>query len=627
MMNQRKRIILLGVTILVIVKLVLALSFYLTYKTVINGQKIRLMELAKSQARLVETFSKDENNGTAPEFLVQQALIQIKDRHNDFKGFGTEIEYLIGYRKGDSIYFSSTMPQSGEVSNIMRVEWDHPVMGKPFGEAFKGISSTQLSPGMRKELVLCAYEPVIISNMEYALIVKADLLTLFKPYIDTAIIAALVSLLTILAGLFLYFKIGMPLIKEAETKEQKFQTLFHSASEGFIVTDDNGKIHMTNPAIENMLGYKKEELLQISFNDLIPNNFQQRFSKFREKYNENPVAQKIGEKSDLHILTKEHKLVPVEMSLNNFILNKEAMTMVLVSDVGTKRIAEKKLKDYSKELEEQVKQRTVDLDEANKALTKANVNLQDEVEMRKKAQFDAQGALIKEKELNEMKSRFVSMASHEFRTPMSTIMSSATLLQDYEVDCEKEKLGKHVKRIVSSVTNMNVILNDFLSLEKLEQGIIEVKPIRFNINEFGEELNEEMQAIAKKGQKITYENNSDKTDVILDRHLLKNIMINLVSNAIKYSPENKPINLKIFQANGHLCINVEDKGIGIPEEEKNMMFKRFFRAKNATSVQGTGLGLNIVNKYIQMMDGSIRFESKEGEGTTFYVKLPNKQTL
>lgn len=625
-MSQRKRIFLLGVTIIIIVKLVLALSFYLTYKTVVNGQKIRLMELAKSQARLVEAFSKNEVIGTAPELLVQKALNQIKIRHSDFEGFGTEIEYLIGYQKGDSIYFSTTMPQSGEVSNIIHVVWNHPVMGKPFGEAFKGISNTLLAPGMRDELVLCAYEPVTISGMEYALIVKADLITLFRPYIDTALIAAVVSLLTILAGLFLYFKIGMPIIKEAETTEQKFQTLFHSASEGFIVTDDHGQIHMTNPAIEKMLGYTKEELLQISFNDLIPINFQKRFLKFREEYNEHPIAQKIGIKSDLYILTKNQNLVQVEMSLNNFIYNNEAMTMVLVSNVADKRIAEKKLKEYNKALEEEVMQRTLDLDEANKALTKANVKLQEEVEMRKKAQYEAQGALIKEKELSEMKSRFVSMASHEFRTPLSSILSSATLLQDYEVDCEKEKLGKHVKRIVTSVKNMNTILNDFLSLEKLEQGIIEVKPIRFNIKEFGEELFEEMQSIAKAGQKIIYENDSIESEVVLDRHLLKNIMLNLVSNAIKYSPENTPIKFKISQLNGNLCINVEDKGIGIPEEDKDMMFKRFFRAKNATSVQGTGLGLNIVNKYIQMMEGTIRFASKEGEGTTFFVKLPNNQT-
>ncbi|NNC86436.1 MAG: PAS domain-containing sensor histidine kinase [Bacteroidia bacterium] len=626
-MNQRKRIMLLGVTILSIVALVLSLSFYLTYKTVVNGQKTRLMELAKSQARLVETFSKfdDLPEGAAPERLVQNALKQVKKSHSDFEGFGTDITYLIGYQKGDSIFFSSTMPLSGSVSEIMKVQSDHKVMGKPFGEAFKGASSTLLAPGMNKELVLCAYEPVNLLGMDYALIVKADLVTLFKPYIDTAVISALVSLITILAGLFLYYKIGIPLIKVAATEEQKFQTLFHSASEGFIVTDDIGQIHMSNPAIEKLIGYSNDELLKINIVDLFPKDTQARFLQFRKEYNANPISQKIGLLSDLNLLTKKQNLVPVEMSLNNFIYKKEPMTMVLVSDVAEKKLAELKLKQYNKKLEEEVVQRTSELDEANKELTKTNVKLLDEVDMRKKAQYEAQGALIKEKELNEMKSRFVSLASHEFRTPLSTILSSATLLQDYQANSSNEKEGKHVNRIISSVTNMNGILNDFLSLEKLEQGIIENKPIRFNIVEFGKEVNEEMQAIAKKGQVLTYNHEGQKDDVVVDRHLLKNIMINLVSNAIKYSPENRPIEFNSYQRNGDLCIDVKDKGIGIPEEDKEMMFKRFFRAKNATSVQGTGLGLNIVNKYIQMMDGSIRFESKEGEGTTFYVTLPSKQ--
>ncbi len=239
----------------------------------------------------------------------------------------------------------------------------------------------------------------------------------------------------------------------------------------------------------------------------------------------------------------------------------------------------------------------------------------------KKAEEEVRKALAREKELNELKSIFVSTASHEFRTPLSTILSSASLISKYNKPGDDERRAKHIERIKSSVSNLIGILNDFLSISKIEEGKIQLQPTTFSIVSFCEDLKEEMQPSAKEGQTIVYTFEGTSPMVFLDKHVLKNVLLNLVSNAIKYSPEHKPIYLRTYVNNRDITFLVEDKGYGIPEQDQKFIFDTFFRANNVTGIQGTGLGLNIVKKYIEMMNGTISFASTEGEGTTFTVKL------
>src|SRR6185312_751704 len=196
---------------------------------------------------------------------------------------------------------------------------------------------------------------------------------------------------------------------------------------------------------------------------------------------------------------------------------------------------------------------------------------------KKKAEDDMKRAFEKEKQLNELKSRFVSMASHEFRTPLSTILSSSSLVEKYldKADADpatvKENTSRHLKRIKSSVGNLTSILNDFLSLDKLDQGKVEVKPIHFHINEFADELMDEIQATLKKGQKIIY-NHSGNTEIYLDKQMLKNILYNLISNASKYSPEEADIEFKTELTKKGLTVTVTDHGIGIPDSDQVHLF-------------------------------------------------------
>jgi len=246
----------------------------------------------------------------------------------------------------------------------------------------------------------------------------------------------------------------------------------------------------------------------------------------------------------------------------------------------------------NKDLEERVRQRTLELNQA----------------------------LGREKELNELKSRFVSIASHEFRTPLSALLSSAGLAQQYIERNEKEKTLRHIERIKSSVKNLNDILNDFLSLDKLEQGLVHISNTEFSLRDFARDIIEELSSLLKSGQEITLRFEG-KEEIHQDQHVLRNVLINLLSNASKYSREGV-IKLELEHNGDLVVIRVTDKGIGIPEHQQKHIFNRFFRADNTSNIQGTGLGLNIVNRYVELMNGRIYFESEAGKGTVFTVEIP-----
>ena len=278
-----------------------------------------------------------------------------------------------------------------------------------------------------------------------------------------------------------------------------------------------------------------------------------------------------------------------------------------------KNLAE--IQKLNSELEQRVEARTQELNEVVKKLESSNRNLF-------VAQQEIGKALQKEKELNELKSRFVTIASHEFRTPLSTVLSSASLIGKYKTEEEDEKRQKHVNRIKSAVINLTGILNDFLSLSRIEEGKIYNVPTTFELKPFAAAIVDEMQSYIKVGQQIHYQHSGQISNVTLDKQLLKNIIINLLSNASKYSAEGKTIYLTTETTAAGIKIIVRDAGIGIPEADQAHLFTLFFRAQNAANYEGTGLGLNIVKRYVDIMQGTLKFESVLDQGTTFTIELP-----
>ncbi|WP_290712671.1 HAMP domain-containing sensor histidine kinase [Flavihumibacter sp. CACIAM 22H1] len=267
------------------------------------------------------------------------------------------------------------------------------------------------------------------------------------------------------------------------------------------------------------------------------------------------------------------------------------------------------VRKLNSDLENKVEERTLILKEALHELERSQLELED--------------ALSKEKELNEIKSRFVSMASHEFRTPLSTILSSATLISRYQQAEEQPQRDKHVKRVKDAVKHLNDLLEDFLSFGKLEEGKVETKLEQVNFRTLLEEVEEELKPSLKEGQYFIQDLPAF-IECVTDKRIMKHTLINIFSNASKFSDPGKPIHISVEEKEDSLVIAVKDEGIGIAKEDQEYLFDSFFRAKNAFNIQGTGLGLHIVKRYLSLLDGAIWFESELDKGTTVSVKIPRR---
>jgi PAS domain S-box-containing protein len=391
-----------------------------------------------------------------------------------------------------------------------------------------------------------------------------------------------------------------------ESKEG-VEALFLYAAEGILIANERGIITRINPSAEKLFGYEPNELIGKSLELLVPRRFSGSHSGHREKYNENPHARKMGQAIDLYGLRKDGSEVAVEISLSPYATAEGKFTIAFIVDITQRKQIEEKIKHYSQELEVQVRNRTMILEEAIQEL--------------EKTKHDLHMALEKERELNELKSRFVSMASHEFRTPLATIKSSLSLVKKYGELNDTEKQDKHISKIKSSISNLTDILNDFLSVSQLEEGKVSNLSEELNLPDYLVEIIAELQTICKAGQRINYVHQGQ--DIVhFDHKLLRNILFNLVSNAIKFSDENSAIDVFTSVNPTETTLKVSDHGVGITKQDQVHLFERFFRGRNVTHIQGTGLGLNIVARYVEMLNGNIKFESEENVGTTFTITLP-----
>jgi signal transduction histidine kinase len=247
------------------------------------------------------------------------------------------------------------------------------------------------------------------------------------------------------------------------------------------------------------------------------------------------------------------------------------------------------------------------------------------VAKRKEAELQISEALRKERELSELKTKFLSLVSHEFKTPLSAILTSATLIQKYTKEEQQDRREKHLKTINSKVKYLDNILNDFLSVERLESGKTTFKFETFPLSKVVNEVIYSANMLLKDGQRIVYPENIDDISLHFDEKILELSLTNLINNAVKYSPENSVVDIQVFQKDDFLTIKVKDQGRGIPKKEQKYIFNRYFRAENALLDQGTGIGLNIVKGYMDSLNGSVSFESEENKGSTFTLTIPTNK--
>jgi PAS domain S-box-containing protein len=401
------------------------------------------------------------------------------------------------------------------------------------------------------------------------------------------------------------------------------ESLFDHMSEGIVVSDQRGNIVMVNPSAERMFGYKRDELVGKKIELLVPESARGHHVKNRENFAENAHSRPMGQGLNLLACRKDGSQFPVEISLSPIKHDGLQFVIAFIIDATIRKQIEAAMQDKQLELERVAAALIATNEELERKVSDRTQVLQEAILELERSRNELKQALDKEKDLNDLKSRFISMASHEFRTPLTTILSSASLIAEYNNPGLEDKKLKHVTRIKSAVNNLNDILSDFLSISKLEEGKVNAELLDFDLKNLAEEVVNDLQVMAKPGQKIAYVHEG-KNMVFLDPKLLRNILINLCSNAIKFTPENKSIAIRTWSGPEGVGLEVSDNGIGISEDDQKHLFERFYRGKNVTNIQGTGLGLHIVGNYVDLLKGHITLSSVLNQGTIITIIFPNQ---
>ena len=407
--------------------------------------------------------------------------------------------------------------------------------------------------------------------------------------------------------------------KLLHSEQEKFKAVFQNASLGILMINQFGIITLANDFLLSQFGYSDAaELVGEKMEILIPKRYHHRHVADRSHYMEHPVTRPMGMGRDLFGEKKDGTEMPLEISLSSYTNDKGVFSIAFISDISQRIETQNKLREQRLALADMNKKMEALNEELERKVEVRTSKLHETMQKLEASKNTLSKALSKEKDLGDLKSAFVSMASHEFRTPLSTILSSASLLAKYKLTEEQPKRDKHVQRIKSSVINLNNILNEFLSLGKIEDGKITAHKTVFEIENLIRHLVNEMTEIFKQGQKVNYTHRGNK-EVNLDEVLFKNILINLLSNAAKFSAENKPVFITSHVTDNLIQFCIKDQGIGISEKDQEHLSEIFFRATNAMNIPGTGVGLHIVAKYVEMMNGKMEIKSELEKGTEINI--------
>ncbi|WP_435579934.1 PAS domain-containing sensor histidine kinase [Gilvibacter sp.] len=393
------------------------------------------------------------------------------------------------------------------------------------------------------------------------------------------------------------------------------ETIFNAVAEGIIVVGPDQRISSANTAAHEMFGYPPGHLMGEPLNILIPMKYHQAHVGYVDGFMHQSAKRSMGKGRELYGQRKDGSQFPLEAGLNPFELNGKRYVMAIVIDISERVEQQRQILELNEQLEDKIKERTQELDDAVKVLRK-------EVEKRIEAEAKTKEALLKERELGELKTKFLSLVSHEFKTPLSGILSSATLISKYKTSDQQEKRDKHLNTIKSKVKYLNNILNDFLSIERLETGKVSYNHSQFPLSKVLNEVVYDANTLLKEGQRINYPDNLEEVELVFDEKILELVLSNLVGNAVKYSGEGSRVTIEGQVDDQMLTLHIQDQGIGIPLADQKHIFNRYFRAENALLTQGTGIGLNIVKTHLENLGGSISFVSKPGEGSVFTIKIP-----
>jgi len=406
--------------------------------------------------------------------------------------------------------------------------------------------------------------------------------------------------------------------QQLREREQWLATTLKSIGDAVITTDSQGSITFMNPVAEALTSWKQEEVLG--------SNLAQVFQTINEKTREvveNPavVALRegvtVGLENHTLLITKEGNEIPIDDSaapIKNDVGNILGAVLVF-HDVTEQQQIKAILERTNEELEIRVTESTAQLRQANE-------QLRAEIAQRKHLESELLLALEKERELNELKSRIVATVSHEYRTPLTTILSSTEMLQQYGSRWTEDRKQKHFQRIQASVKYLTKLVNDVLFVNQAEAESLEFNPVPLDVEQVASGLVEEFHLQAVGQHTINFECQGVSTNPLLDERLIESMLRNLLSNAIKYSPQGSQVLFELVFERDAVVFRVSDQGIGIPSADQTKLFNAFFRGSNVGTTAGVGLGLLIVKECVDLHGGEILVESEVGVGTKFTVTLP-----
>jgi len=363
---------------------------------------------------------------------------------------------------------------------------------------------------------------------------------------------------------------------------------------GIIVFNKDKNIVLANTPSSQLFGYEQKEILNEKINNLLKD------STILDRYIKNPQSKIYKSTVELIGLKKNGEEIFIELSFGKMEYEGAYYYKALISDISKRKQKEEKINHLNIQLEEEVKLRNSELE---KLIEQLKISLS------------------KEKELNNLKTKFITLASHEFKTPLSAILSSTELMGKYADLHNVKKRQEHLEKVKIMIHRLNGMIDDFLTLENIEIGVIKPTYAYFKISDLKEAISQNSTPFLKNEQILTFETTIENS-LYHDKKIINIILTNLLHNAIKYSGENSNIIVNISANEANIYFSIKDNGIGIPKNEQNLIFNRFFRAKNALYYPGTGIGLNIVKGYINNLNGNISFKSTENKGTTFNVQLP-----
>lgn len=389
--------------------------------------------------------------------------------------------------------------------------------------------------------------------------------------------------------------------------QRELQAILDSMLTAILVVDsETGLIVRSNPMASKVIGEPEKFIINNHIDTFLPPISFVSFNETEEYNNKNYESiLQLTNGSVIQILRNA-----IQINLGNKKLRIESFT-----DITPIKVAEKTLKETNKILELKVEERTVDL---QLLIHK----LKSEIAEREFAEQELKKSFEKEKELSDMKTRFVTMVSHEFRTPLTIIKSSAQMIEKYDDRINPDDKKFLVERIVKTVDVMTDLIENVIFIGKSDSGALQQTNIEFNMIEFCTSLIDDIKLAQQESRIIEFNHSGDCPSLLIDKKLLRLVLSNLISNALKYSSGEKPVEISLDCYTDQVKVAIRDYGIGIPDDEQSKITELFYRARNVNSIPGTGLGMAVVIQSLQEMNAKLGFTSKVNEGTTFIVTIP-----